>query len=263
MTNNVSDFLNFAIESVHSMGKYSLSFYGKGSVSTKFDENLITEAELKVMQEFEILLENSYPGHKIFDHSEPPAEYTHDSSRYTWVIDPLDGLANFQAGIPVWGISLALLDNYWPVLGVFYMPASNDIFYATANGTAFWNDRELAPSNITKVDNESVLLTTSRFHKIFKSNFPGKIMAMGCSGAHLCYTACGRGDGVITAKESYKGLAAVCVIAQSAGIQIFRMDGKPFSYGEYLEGRDFNEPLLMASPRISNKIRQCIEFLSV
>lgn len=262
MTNNVKDFLNFAIESIHCMGKDTLVFYGKGSAFMKFDENLVTEAELKVTQRFESLLQNSYPGHKIFNPSEPPGGYTHDLSRYMWVLDPLDGLANFQAGIPVWGISLALLDNYWPVLGVFYMPTTNDIFYATANGSAFWNDRELMTSKITKIDNESVLLTTSRFHKIFKSNFPGKIMAMGCSGAHLCYTACGRGDGVITARESYEGLAAVCVIAQSTGIQIFRMNGKPFSYAEYLEDRDINEPLLMASPHISSEIRQYIELLS-
>ena len=52
--------------------------------------------------------------------------------RYLWIFDPFDGVANFQAGIPVWGLSLALLENFWPILGAFYMPVTGDLFHAVA-----------------------------------------------------------------------------------------------------------------------------------
>ena len=71
-------------------------------------------------------LKKSYPDHKTFENREVGEEYSHDENRYLWIFDPIDGVDNFQAGIPIWGMSLALIDNFWPIFGVFYMPSTGD-----------------------------------------------------------------------------------------------------------------------------------------
>lgn len=44
------------------------------------------------------------------------------SSEFLWVLDPLDGTANFAAGLPFFGLSLALLRNGAPIVGCLYVP---------------------------------------------------------------------------------------------------------------------------------------------
>jgi myo-inositol-1(or 4)-monophosphatase len=67
----------------------------------------------------------------------------------------VDGVANFQAGIPIWGTSLALLENYWPVLGVFYMPVTGDIFHAKAGPKAFRGEQRICISPQEEINDES------------------------------------------------------------------------------------------------------------
>jgi myo-inositol-1(or 4)-monophosphatase len=82
-------------------------------------------------------------------------------------------VANFQAGIPIWGMSIALLDNFWPIFGVFYMPATGDLFHARAGKDAFWGNDKIRIPDADFIDNESLLLTYSRFNQNYRSTFPG------------------------------------------------------------------------------------------
>ena len=107
----------FATDIIRQAGDKALSFYGKGARQIKFDERLVTEAELHLTDFFNKQLRLHFPEHQVFGSNPENQDYTHEEKRYLWIYDPLDGVANFQAGIPIWGISLALLDNFWPILG--------------------------------------------------------------------------------------------------------------------------------------------------
>jgi myo-inositol-1(or 4)-monophosphatase len=167
----------------------------------------------------------------------------------------LDGVANFQAGIPIWGISLALLDNFWPILGAFYMPATGDFFYGQAGHKTFWKDEEIQISDQKTIDDESLLFTYARFHLHYLSTFPGKIRDFGCTTAHICYVAMGRAEGALIANESYQGLAAARVIIESAGGKIRKMDGSDFFLNDYLDGQKIDDHLLVAGPETHLQIR--------
>ncbi len=56
-----------------------------------------------------------------------------DRSRYRWVVDPVDGTANYVAGLPWYAYSLALMDASGPVVGVLSDPSRAEI-YAAARG---------------------------------------------------------------------------------------------------------------------------------
>ncbi|MEW6665005.1 MAG: inositol monophosphatase family protein [Thermodesulfobacteriota bacterium] len=249
----------FAIEVIRRSGEEALSYYGKGRFRQKFDEALVTEAELRLREFFQDQLYGRFPEHQVFSTNQEKGEgYTHEGKRYMWIYDALDGVANFQAGIPIWGMSLALLDNYWPLFGLYYMPVTGDLFHARAGGKAFRGNEEIRVSPQMQMDDESLLLVYSRFHHHFRSFFPGKMRDMGCTGAHLCYVAMGRAEAAVVSNETYQGLAASSIIMEAAGGGIYRMDGSLLVLSDYLDGQRIGEPLLAAN---RETYRQVLESL--
>ncbi len=255
----IEELTGFATEIVRRSGQEALSFYGKGRHQVKFDESLVTEAELHLTEFFQDQLHAQFPKHQVFGANEESQGYTHDEKRYLWVYDALDGVANFQAGIPIWGISLALLENYWPVFGVFYMPVTRDLFHARAGEKAHWGKEKIRVSAQENIDDESLLLTYSRFHQRFRTNFPGKIRDLGCTSAHICYVAMGRAEAAVIVNESFQDLAAARCIIEAAGGKIYKMDGKEFFLNEYLNGEKIGDPLLVVGPDTHSQVRSYLE----
>jgi myo-inositol-1(or 4)-monophosphatase len=253
------ELVSFGTDIIHEAGEKALEFYGKGNSDIKFDDGLITRAELTVTEFFKNSLQSQYPDHQIFRNIHDIHEYSHDETRYLWIFDPLDGAASFQAGIPIWGLSLALIENFWPIFGLVYMPATGDLFQARAGGNAYRGDTDIHVSDQENVNNESLLLTFSRFHLNYKTSFPGKIRNLGCTAAHVCYVAMGRADAAVVANESYQDLAAAQIIIEAAGGKIQKMDGSDFFLNEYLNGQRIEDHLMIASPNIGNEMRTYIE----
>ena len=198
----IRELMEFAIEAIQRSGEEALAYYGKGKSHSKFDEGLVTEAELHLTDFFQGELQARFPEHQVFGNNQERDGYTHEEKRYVWVYDPLDGIANFQAGIPIWGSSLALLENFWPVFGLFNMPSTGDLYQARAGGKSFWRNEEIAVSNQENIDDESLFLTYSRFHLDYHSTFPGKIRNLGSTAAHICYVAMGRAEAAVIAVSS-------------------------------------------------------------
>ncbi len=238
----------FAMDTVRQAGKKALEYYGKGSTKMKFDNDLVTEAELNLVDFFRGELREKFPEHEVFGDGLRKRDYVHGGKGYLWVYDALDGIANFQAGIPIWGISLALFENYWPVFGVFYMPVTDDIYYAQAGQKAYWGKLTISIPKQDEMSNESVLLTYSRFHNHYRSTFPGKIRNLGSTGAHICYVARGRAEAALLAHVSFQDLAAAQIILSAAGGKICKLDGSDFHLSDYLEG-DKIEDHLLAAPK--------------
>ena len=162
---SIDELSGFALEAIQNTGREALTFYRKGPSKVKFNETLVTEAELHLNSYFQNALNETYPDHQTFQDRQVEAEYSHDEKRYLWIFDPIDGVDNFQAGIPIWGMSLALLENFWPVLGIFYMPVTDDLFHAQAGKQAYWGKQQIGVTTQQSVDDESLLLTFSRFHQ--------------------------------------------------------------------------------------------------
>ena len=251
---DIEDLTRFAMDVIRDSGKEALSFYGKGKSSLKFDEELVTKAELHLASFFQDQLGKKFPKHQVLINNQVKKDYTHKEKRYLWVYDPLDGIANFQAGIPVWGNSLTLLENFWPIFGIFHMPSTDDLFYAQAGKKTFRGEKEIHVSDQEDINDESLLLTYSRFHNNFQSTFPGKIRDLGCTTAHACYVAMGRAEAAIINNESYHGLAASRVIIEAAGGKICKMDGSDFLLDDYLDGQRIDINLIIASPHICSQI---------
>jgi myo-inositol-1(or 4)-monophosphatase len=258
----IEELSEFAMEFIKQAGKKALPFYGKGQTRVKFDQGMVTEADLRIADYFQEKLNERFPDHHLFEYDQLNEKYSHEGKRYLWIFDPIEGVANYQAGIPIWGMSLALLDNFWPILGVFYMPATGDIFHARAGQDAFWGKKKIQIAEAPTINDESVLFTFSRFHQYYRSNFPGKIRNLGCASAHICYVAMGRADAAVIANESFQGLAAARVILEAAGGKVCNFDGCNFHLNEYLDGQKIDDHLLVAAPESFVQVRKCLKPVS-
>jgi len=256
---DIGELSMFGLQTLQIMGEEALKFYGEGRRRRPFDQDLVTRAELHLSDAFQSRILSRFPDHQLYGRETLDEGYSHDGKRFLWVFDPLDGVDNFQTGIPIWGMSLALYENHWPVMGMFYMPATKDLFRANAGEAAYWNDRPIRIADRGESSQESLILTYSRFYQHYRCKFSGKIRSLGSTGVHVCYVAMGRADAAIVANESFKDLAAVRVIVESAGGKLFTSDGSDLFLGDYVDGNKIDDHLLITGPANVPMIRDCLQ----
>lgn len=147
--------------------------------------------------------------------------------RYNWVIDPLDGTTNFLHDIPVFAISIALMDSDEVVLGVVYELGQKEMFSAVKGGGATLNGKSIRVKQTTELKN--TLMATGfpyydfdrmqTFFKLLGSLFTKTrgVRRLGSAATDLAYVACGRFDGFFEYGLSPWDVAAGALIVQEAG----------------------------------------------
>src|SRR5271157_800299 len=242
----------FVENTLRKSGTLLLEMFGKGNLHLKFDDELVTEADNAAWELITTKIKGSFEGHGFLRDLSADQIVGDDSPRFLWIVDPLDGAASFQAGMPVWGVSAALFEKFWPVLGFLYLPVTGELYSAYAGREALLNDRPIRVREDPTIDNESLALVYSRFHQDFSSTFPGKIRNFGSSAGHLAYVARGAADACFIKNVNVRDLAAGSIILEAAGGEIRYLDGRPFQVGEHLDGRRVEDPLI-AAPKGSFK----------
>ena len=81
-----------------------------------------------------------------------------DLGKIFWVIDPLDGTANYSRNIPICCVSIALISDLQPVIGVINDFNNNDMYEGSIETEAKLNNKKIMVNNNSK-KNESILLT--------------------------------------------------------------------------------------------------------
>ncbi len=156
-------------------------------------------------------------------------EQSHDQ-RYNWIIDPLDGTTNFLHGVPMFAISVALVDNKKPILGIVYNITPNECFHAIAEGKAYCNHREIKVSGIAHL-REGLLATGFPYYHLDKSDVyldiikdflaqSHGIRRFGSAAIDLAYVACGRLEGFFEYNLNPWDVAAGAFIVERAGGRI-------------------------------------------
>lgn len=127
-------------------------------VTTKPDRTPVTDADQAVERAIRARLQAERPGDSIFGE-----EYgvEGDSSRQ-WVIDPIDGTANYLRGVPVWATLISLVVDGTPVVGVVSSPALGRRWWAASGSGAWTTDaadqpaRRLSVSGVTELADASI-----------------------------------------------------------------------------------------------------------
>ncbi|NWJ48874.1 MAG: inositol monophosphatase [Chloroflexi bacterium] len=157
-------------------------------------------------------------------------------SPYTWVIDPLDGTANYAADLAASCVSIGVLDGNTPVLGVVYNPFRDELFVGIKGGGAFLNDQPIRVSREAILEkslmafdlgyNEERAIQQLREAAFWRSRVR-TMRILGSAVLALCYVACGRFDLFYHGALHAWDLAAAAVILEEAGAITSNHMGEP------------------------------------
>ncbi|MFT4233770.1 MAG: inositol monophosphatase family protein [Microbacterium sp.] len=112
-------------------------------VSLKADRTHVTEADLAAERAIRALIQAERPDDAIYGE-----EFGATEGRRRWVIDPIDGTANYLRGVPAWGTMIALVIDGTPRLGVVSSPALGRRWWAAAGRGAWVSVAGAAPHSI-------------------------------------------------------------------------------------------------------------------
>lgn len=196
-------------------------------------QNLVTEYDNKVEQFLISNIRRIFPDDAIL--AEESGKHSNTAAEYTWVIDPLDGTVNFAHGIPIFCVSIGVIKNGKPILGVVYIPLLNELFSATLGEGAFLNGKPIRVSNERNIEkallstgfpynmNENPLGCIDQFGKCIKMGYP--VRRMGSAAIDLCYVAAGRLEAHWECSlMPWDVAAALCILNESGG-KTTREDG--------------------------------------
>lgn len=171
--------------------------------------------------------------------------------RYNWIIDPLDGTTNFIHGAPPVAVSIALVEDNIPVVGVIYEIWLKETFYAWKGSAAFLNGKKIRVSEISEVKN-ALIATGFPYHNFdriqaymntidyFFTNTHG-VRRMGSAATDLAYVACGRYDGFYEYNLSPWDVAAGALIVTQAGGRVSDFSGSSgFLFGKEIVAANSN-----------------------
>lgn len=219
--------------------------------SLKKDGTPVTAADHAVEAFLIERISERYPSHRLI--TEESGLYD-GQSEFTWVIDPIDGTRAFAGGLPIWGISVGILQGTEPYAGAFYMPAVGEMYWGSSEG-AFWNGRPmLRQPGLTFEDPLAFLAVPSNAHLRYRIDFP-RLRSLGSTAAHLIYVARGTALGALTRRINLWDFAGVLPILQQTGMALVYLSGRPLQIGELLDGALTPEPLVAAPAGLIERVR--------
>jgi myo-inositol-1(or 4)-monophosphatase len=246
----IRDWLNEA-------GQMALSQWADRIVDIKADLTPVTQIDRQVEDFLLERIERTYPGHGILAEEGS----FRSGNDFTWIIDPIDGTRAFASGLPIWGISVGVFHQGEPHAGVFYMPATGAMYWATPD-EAFCNGRRLVPG--PSVDLRSPLAfiaVPSSAHVHFDISFH-RLRSLGSVTAHLTYVAYGTATAALTRRIRIWDIAAVLPSLRLSQTQLVYLSGKTFNPRDLLNSELTPEPLIAAHSSIIDQVRARIQLKS-
>ena len=231
--------------------KLQVSLKGPGdfvSASDKKAEKILIEELQKARPRFSIL-------------SEEIGQITNDEE-FRWIIDPIDGTANFLHGIPHFAISVGLEQDKEIICGIVYDPIKDEMFVAEKGNGAYLNNYRMRVSSRSKL--KDCIIFTGGPRREAKNrelalkeyyNFSSKVMVpirkLGSAALDMAYVAAGRCDGFWQRDLNYWDIAAGIILVKESGGFVTDFSGK----NEYIQ----NKTILVTNSKVKNEMIEVLK----
>lgn len=207
--------LRVADEAARAAGDVAVAARGKVTVSSKGLRDVVTEADYAAQAAIKAIIGAAFPDHAFL--AEEKDATPGGPSDLTWVIDPIDGTTNFARGLPVWGVSIALLQHGQPVVGLVTFPLVQEQFAAIA-GLGAWRNADSIHTYIgATISDEQLLMKCTRTDRLLQIETKLKARICGSAAYHLCKVADGTALAGIEATPKVWDFAAAWLIIVEAG----------------------------------------------
>lgn len=185
-----------------------------------------------------------------------------DAADSVWIIDPIDGTANFAHGDRNWCISIGLVLNAQPVIGIIAAPALGEVYQARRGSGASLNGRPIRVSGTSDIGRASLEFGWSKrrpldsYIEMVQRGFEaGAAVKRSGSGAlGICHVACGRTDAYAELHINSWDVAAGLVIASEAGAHV-----NDFFEGDAIAA---GNPVLCCTPELRGDLERITGIVS-
>ena len=233
----------------------------KLQVSLKGPGNFVTASDKKVEKILIEELQKARPNYSIL--SEEIGKITNDEE-FKWIIDPIDGTANFLHGIPHFGISIGLEHNKEIICGIIYDPIKDEMFSAEKGNGSYLNNQRMRVSARLKLKDCVIFtggpsyeekdrdkeLALEEYKKI-SSKVLIPIRKLGSASLDMAYVAAGRCDGFWQRNLNYWDIAAGIILVKEAGGFVTDFDGND----KYVE----NKTIIVTNYKINGEMIEVLK----
>lgn len=262
--------IEWTIESISPLllecAKIALKYYDNPTRTIKSDNSIVTEADRDIEAYLESVLSSPETGNYLLGEETIKSRdenYIECAMKNrAWVVDPIDGTAPYSFHIPIWGISLGLMENSILIEGAIYLPVTKEMFI-TSDGKVFYavftesfSDKTvlskidfqiLDPSNIDQASFEKtgILSITQSMAKKGKMETNYVMHSLCCAVVPLSYLCLGRYAGYIGTLNLWD-LGGGLPLLKNMGFEISFLDGTPL-------GREVTAEKYFLSPTDSKR----------
>ncbi len=249
----ILDTLNYLQDVAYEAGEEILKYQKEKqhlNITNKGAEGIASEADEAAETIILTALKEKFPKIPIlseeeFSRKKAKSFSKEKSQEYIWLVDPLDGTNNFVNGIPIYAVSIALMNKQEPILGLVYNPLSGECFYAGEGVGAFLVDYRINPLKhyelfvkFNEKDMSECIFSPAPVYEIthkferqlstFRKNITGAraVRRLGSAALELCYVACGNFDGYWEKNLRPWDVAAALIVCREAGIKVSDFNGR-------------------------------------
>ena len=207
-----------------------------GSLIAKGDRDMATDLDFAVERAVRDHLRDRTPDVAVLGEEEGVTG--RPGGDLLWALDPIDGTANLVHGIPLTGVSLALMRRGHPVLGVIDLPFLGTRYSAVEHAGAYAGDRRMTTSRTSRLRDAVVAIgdyavgagaeEKNRLRLALSARLAGRVQRvrmLGSAAIDLAWLADGRLDASMTMSNKPWDTAAGVIIAREAGAVVIDQDG--------------------------------------
>lgn len=221
---------------VHTAGDVLRHYFGRVTDIRQKGEHSSVVSEADHAAEACILehIRKEFPDHDIIAEE---SGGTLRNAEFTWVIDPLDGTSNYVAGLPWFGVQIAILQHGTPLLAAMFLPMSGNLYTAERGQGAFRDGLPLKVASETRLKNVLCAFgldpeaneTANQANVDMLRRVLTRVRNVRTTNCLLdfCFTADGRFGGCVNLKAKIWDIAPVCLILPEAGGLITDPQGLP------------------------------------
>ncbi len=183
------------------------------------DRTVVTQADLEADRILRETLQGQFPQYGWLS-EETRDDVSRFECRCVWIVDPMDGTREFVMRTPEYVVSVALVEDGQPILGVIYNPLSGDLYEAVRGGGAKLNGQTITCNH--KLDGMPVVeVSRSDIEKGRFADFESHLDLRPCGSIafKLARLAAGQADSTlsVTPKNEWDIAAGVILVTESGG----------------------------------------------
>jgi len=227
--------LQTAVEAARRAGRVLAERYpATRTLTVKGYRDIVTDADIAAEAVILDLIRARFPGHTIISEEAGESEI---GGGYAWIVDPLDGTTNYTHRVPVFAVSIGVLERSEPLIGVVHDQLRDQTFVAERGEGARLNGAPMHASRVAHLHDALVGLDWGNsdevrerllayLHRILPRC--GTVRALGSATLALAYVAAGWLDAYLNlALKPWDAAAGMLIVAEAGG-RCSTLEGEPY-----------------------------------